>query len=251
MTQVGAPAVDGTEELGLHGRVAATPAKQVSFGGTWLDEYTYEVWVEGMVHETAVFAENVLLTRRVGMRLGEPLIVIEDHYENQGFEPAPHMVLQHFNLGFPLVDEEARLLLPPGNTRPRDDDAREGLKQCRSVTAPRDEYREQVFYHDLEPDAEGHVHVAVVNQAFDYDRGLAVALRYRAADYPNLIEWKMMKAGTYVLGIEPANCLVGGRVAQRQAGTLRMLQPGQSTTYRIEAAILTGVEVTELMSELE
>jgi hypothetical protein len=177
--------------------------------------------------------------------------VIEDRYVNEGFEPAPHMVLQHFNLGFPLIAPETRLILPPGSTEPRDERAREGLQQCCAFAAPQDGFDEQVFYHDLEPDREGYIRLAVVNQAFDSGRGLAVGFRYRWSEYPNLVEWKMMKAGTYALGIEPANCLVGGRQAERRAGTLQTLEPGQARTYRIETAVLTGSDVAELVTELD
>ena len=35
LTQVGSPCLDGDEELGLHGRVASIPARQVAWGAEW------------------------------------------------------------------------------------------------------------------------------------------------------------------------------------------------------------------------
>jgi hypothetical protein len=36
-----------------------------------------------------------------------------------------------------------------------------------------------------------------------------------------------------VLGIEPANCYVEGRAAERARGTLAVLEPGESRTYEL------------------
>jgi hypothetical protein len=47
----------------------------------------------------------------------------------------------------------------------------------------------------------------------------------------------MPGAGTHVLGIEPANCHVGGRAAERAQGTLVMLEPGQQIRYELELEI--------------
>jgi hypothetical protein len=237
LTQVGSPCQDGTEELGLHGRVAQIPAQQVSWGAEWRAEQ-YVIWVEGQVRETAVFGENLLLHRRIWMRLDNPAFYVEDRVENQGFTPVPHMFLQHINLGFPLIDETARLVLPAHTTQPRDEAARLGLESCCEFSAPIPGYMEQVFYHDLKPNDEGQVKVNLENPAFDQGRGLGVMLRYAKADYPIFVEWKMMGEGLYVVGLEPANCHVGGRCKEREMGTLPMLAPQEKRTYRLEVALL-------------
>ena len=38
-------------------------------------------------------------------------------------------------------------------------------------------------------------------------------------------------AGLHVLGIEPANCYVEGRAAERARGSLQYLEPGESRRY--------------------
>jgi hypothetical protein len=43
--------------------------------------------------------------------------------------------------------------------------------------------------------------------------------------------------GIHVLGIEPANCHVGGRAAERAAGTLRTLQAGETVENMVKIAI--------------
>ena len=233
LTQVGSPCVDGADELGQHGRAAGLPARNVSYGGRWQDD-AYVVWVEGTARETAVFGDDVALTRRVWLRLDEPRLWIEDRVENMGLAASPHMFLQHINLGFPLVDATTRLELPPHTTQPRDEAARPGMGQYSEFSGPIAGYHEQVFYHDLQPDAQGMVTARLVNPAFGGGRGLQVGLRYPRADYPILVEWKMMGEGLYVVGLEPSNCHVEGRVRERERGTLPMLAPGEVRQYRLE-----------------
>jgi hypothetical protein len=47
----------------------------------------------------------------------------------------------------------------------------------------------------------------------------------------------MMGNNTYVLGLEPANCLVEGRHKERERGTLQFIQPGEKKDFRIEITV--------------
>ena len=236
LTQVGSPCQDGGEELGQHGRIAQTPARQVSWGAEWQGDQ-FVLWVEGKVRETAVFGENLLLHRRIWTTLDSSTFWVEDQVENQGFSPAAHMFLQHINLGFPLVDETTCLELPAHTTQPRDEEARLGLAKCCEFSAPVSGYQEQVFYHDLQPDAGGLVELRLVNPALAGGSGLGVGLRYAKADYPIFVEWKMMGEGLYVVGLEPANCHVGGRCQEREMGSLPTLAPQEKRNYRLEVQL--------------
>ena len=233
LTQVGSPCNDQGEALGLHGRLSNLPARDVCWGGEWQGD-DYLIYVQGALRETAVFGEDILLVRRIWMNLGEPRFRIEDRVENQGFSPVPHMFLQHINLGFPLVDASTRLELPKRRTQPRDAAAKPGLDYCCEFSEPVPGYQEQVFYHDLESDSDGMVVVRLVNPEFNDGSGLEVSIKYRRSEYPILVQWKMMGEGLYVVGLEPANCHVEGRCAERERGTLQILQPGEVRIYHLE-----------------
>ena len=125
------------------------------------------MWVEGTVRQAVMFGENISLRRRVGMWLSGTRFWIEDTVENHSFQPVPHMFLQHFNLGFPLVDAGTRLELPKHTTRPRDEIAQAGFADYNVFEEPQAGYQEQVFYHNLQADAEGQVEVRLVNPEFD------------------------------------------------------------------------------------
>jgi hypothetical protein len=238
LNQVGSPGEDDGEALGLHGRVAGIPARDVRWGGEWRDD-DYFLYVEGTVRQVSVFGEDLSLRRRVSMWMTGSRFWIEDIVENHAFTPVPHMFLQHFNLGFPLVDATTRLEMPQHTTEPRDEIANLGASRYNIFEEPQAGYQEQVFYHHLHADEAGQVQVRLVNPNFNHGQGLGVYWRYNLADYPRFVQWKMMGEGLYVVGIEPSNCYVSGRSEERQNGTLQMLAPEEIRQYRMEVGFFS------------
>jgi Domain of unknown function (DUF4432) len=111
LQNVGPPGARDGEALGSHGHISNTPALRVSHEARW-DEEGCALEVRGEVREGRVFGANLVLRRTISARAGESRIRIEDIVENQGFEPQPLMLLYHMNLGWPLLDETARLVGP-------------------------------------------------------------------------------------------------------------------------------------------
>lgn len=235
MTQVGSPCTDEGESLGQHGRLSLLPAARVRQETRWEgNECTLEV--SGEMREATPFNENLLLRRAVGVRLGEPVITLRDTVRNEGASAAPLMMLYHVNAGWPIVSDGARLLLRGGQTEARDEAARPGLAEARRFSAPVRGYQEQVFYHTLLPDHDGFA-AALLR---DEQQRLGLYVRYRQAELPRFVEWKMMGHGFYVVGMEPANCKVEGRARERAAGTLQFLAPGEERHFLVQIGVLEG-----------
>lgn len=229
--------IDG-ESFTMHGRIGNMPASEVAWGTTWQgDECLF--WIEGVVRESRVFGEDMTLRRRIETRLGANTLRIENTVRNEGWRAEGHMILFHMNPGFPLLDDGARLWVDALEVRPRDDEAREGLEVYDRFTAPQGDFKEQVFVLDLRPDAQGYTCATVVNERLD--GGLGLRLRFRKDQLPWLMEWRQLGQGTYVLGMEPANCpTIEGRAEAVKRGTLPTLQPGEERRYDIEVAVLAG-----------
>jgi hypothetical protein len=232
LTYLGAPDTDEGEALGLHGRLSHLPARRMRVGEDWQgDDCVF--WVEGEMREARPFGENLRLTRRITTRLGESRILVHDRVENMAEKACPLMILYHINLGFPLLDETCHLVAEPHPVKPRDAIAAPGLDEWMRFQPPTPGYSEQVFYHDLPADESGWAGVTVVNPTLD----LSLTVRCQKATLPNLIEWKQMGQGAYVLGLEPGNCFVEGRSRDRARGTLQFLEPGESRDFQVEIAV--------------
>ena len=92
-----------------------------------------------------------------------------------------------------------------------------------------------MFEHALEPDGDGWAQATVTSPG----AGLELEVRWdaSAAALPRMHQWVQPAAGIYVLGIEPANCSVLGRAADREAGRLPTLGPGEERTTRLEIRV--------------
>jgi hypothetical protein len=237
---VGMFSVDEGEELGLHGRLSNTPAELLSYGGEW-DGDEYDLWVTGQVRHYRVFGAHLILRRTVRTRLGANHLRIEDAVTNRGYERAPFQILYHCNFGYPVVSRDSELWVQTEQSEPRDEEAAKGFDRHTRFEDPTPGYAEQVFLHRPVADESGYARAVLVNRAMNYGG----YVRFRLAELPNLVQWKMMGQGTYVVGLEPANCGVHGRAVDRAEGTLRYLEPGETQSLSVEIGVLPDAEAIE------
>lgn len=228
-----------TEQLGIHGRVSHIPARDFSSGGQWEGD-DYVMWASGRMRETSVFGPNLCLTRKVSARLGEKCLFLDDVVENEGYYPTPHMLLYHINIGFPALDEGSALVSTTQKCTPRDDAAKVGLGDYARFQAPTRDFHERCYFHELKADADGFAYAAIVNKGFNSGEGFGVYIKYRLDQLDHFTEWKMNNLGTYVVGLEPANCLVEGRDVERARGALKHLKPGEQRSYNLEIGVLSS-----------
>jgi len=239
LTHLGVPTTDEGEELGLHGRYTAIPAREVSFGGRW-EGNRYVLWASGTVREVSAFGPNIALRRKVTAFLGESRFVIEDEIENEGWTRQPFMLLYHCNFGFPLLDAATRLYAPSRQALRRGDLEPAGEREWSGFEPPTPRAGEVCFYHEMAADRRGDVTVVLANESFGGGRGFGAYVRYRKRELPRFVQWKMPGAGAYVLGLEPGNCWTDGRDVERKRGTLRHLRPGERCSTRLEIGVLDG-----------
>ena len=191
------------------------------------------------MRETKLYGSYLELIRNYVVLMDQPKINITDTIENIGFRTAPVMILYHFNLGYPLLDENTELLSGKSKVTPTDyGDSKKDFKQYDKFSFPIKDYDFQVFYHDIEPDADNYSNVALVNKSYNNGQGIGIRLRYNKDSLPYLIQWKYLAEGEYVCGLEPANSLVRGRNIEREEGNLKTLEPGEKITFNLEIKIL-------------
>ncbi len=240
---VALPNDDEGEHFGLHGRASNLPAKNVCYDAAWQgDEYVLSA--KGKVRESRVFGENVLLTRTISTKLGCNTIWIEDVFENQAFEPSPFMILYHLNAGFPVLDEESELLIN-SEIIPRDEAAAQGLEVARRGATPTPGFKEQVHQHQVTPGQDGWATAVLANRRFNNGQGLGLCVRYQPVELPYFWQWRMVGEGTYVMGLEPANCHLMGRGEERRQGRLPILAAGETRSHHLEIKVLTSQQEIE------
>lgn len=233
LDQFANPSVEGGEEFGLHGRIGNLPAEQVGYRTYWEgDDYRLEI--TGTVRQARLFGENLALKRRISTSLGSSAITIDDEVTNLGWDRAPHMLMYHFNLGFPLVGPAAELDFPKKAVHPRTPLAGQHIDTHMQLLPPTPGFSEWVYVMDVEPEADGFATARITNR----EAGLAASLRFSATTLPHLVQWKMMGQGAYVLGVEPANTsAMEGRTDARSKGVLVELEPGESKHYSLTFSV--------------
>ena len=239
LTNVGAPAPDSAlNGQGLHGRIGHLPAHNVQVAQGW-EGNDYVLRVTGTMRETSVFGENLTLTRTISTRLGATSIHLRDVVTNEGFRKTGLMLLYHCNIGWPALDAGSTLIAPSRRVAPRDEEARKDAVQWNRMDPPAHGYAEKVYYHDMQPERDGTVTVALANDGFERDEGFGVYIKYNTRQLPRFTQWKMMGEQEYVAGLEPCNCGVEGRHVDEELGLLDYLRPGENRTFDIEFGPLT------------
>jgi hypothetical protein len=235
----GPPSTDAGVELGQHGRASSLPARGLAWDAEWVgDEYVLRA--RGRMKQVSFHGEHLQLTREITARLGENRFAIHDVVENLAGRPEPHQILYHFNVGFPLLDDGSELEVKTARIEGLDDHAKAVEATAHQIHGPVYGFQEQVLVRDVEPDADGWASARVVNRAFDGGRGLALTIRYHKAELPYLWQWRNLRERAYVMGVEPGNAHMSGRVYNREHGTLPILEPGERREYHLEVEAAHG-----------
>jgi len=232
LTHLGPPSVDEGETLGLHGRYSTIPAKQVSDRSMWIDG-EYHIKLSGTTEEGSIFGNKLRLVREISSVVGKNELEITDKITNFGYQPSPYTILYHINLGYPLLSEDAELIVEPEDTIPRDENARTGMNEFRKFIKPEDTYNEQVFLHRMKAGENGIAEATLLNRKL----GVRLTVKFNTDQLPYLTEWKMMGAGEYVLGLEPCNVPVKSRKQLREERSLPFLDPQASVLNKVTISI--------------
>jgi hypothetical protein len=228
LRNVGVP----SEGHGMHGRASHLRARDVAVSRALVDGEAV-LTATAVIDEVDVFGAHLRLERMLRTRTGRGLVELEDRTTNLGTTEEAAPLLYHVNLGAPLLDADARVEVPEADAVPRDAVAREGLDAVTRPGSPVVGAEEVVVEHVYGDAGPPEGRAEVVNESL----GLAVGVTWERGSLPRLWQWVHRRAGVYALGIEPANCSVLGRAADRAAGTLPLLAPGEErvTRLRIEA----------------
>ena len=226
LRNVGTPS--GTQPL--HGEISREAAEQLS-----IQNQGGNIKISGVLYEGALFDCNLVLAREIETAYGCNEISITDTVTNRGENPEFTEILYHCNLGYPFISECIKFVSAEHNVIGRDDAAKADVANWDKYPAPLANFAEYCYCHELPADADGWAEIAVQNP----ELGIALTFSYDTSTLPRLMEWKKPSKNAYLLGMEPTNSSLAGCEADKANGLGKILQPGESITYRMKIKFST------------
>ncbi|MFC8599493.1 DUF4432 family protein [Isoptericola sp. NPDC057191] len=245
---------------GQHGTHHVTPAHDVRWwrersgagaragdGGDGGDEI--EVHVAGSVAHSSLYGARVVVEREIVVATGRPWVEVRDVVRNVGAAPVGVPLLYHVNLGAAVLVEGSRLeadaeAAVPAGPLPAGRDA-----VTFPCPAPGESY--VVAEHPAVRATDGRARAVVrptglpvaPDQGSGSDGGAEVVVEWRAATMPRLYSWLWPAAGSWVLGVEPANAPLVGPERDLPHGGAPVLAPGETWECGVRIGVQVGVQV--------
>lgn len=244
LTHIGGPESDEHGQRGLHDEISNLPATIESVIQPDPNRGKLEMSITGTIKQTQALGPNLEMRRTISATLGEPVIRLHDEVYNSGNTVAPHMVLYHFNFGWPLVDEGTELIWngpwQPRETGDNNKIFKEGnnFKTCRGALDDHSGRGEEAAFIDIKSGEDGQCTCGLYNKQLN----LALALRFQKDQLPWLTNWQHFGKREYVTGIEPGTHRVIGQAKARANNELLFLAPGETKHYDLEIELMEDAE---------
>ncbi len=210
LTQAGSPCISDGEELGQHGDISTAQAEDLCIETKLEGDYP-EIIIKAKMRSGIIFGRNLWVYREYRIFPGENKIFMKDVVENRGEKALPYMILYHYNIGYPLLDETIVFETNAEYIRPRDTEAEKGISWREGFIKPEAGFKEQVFYYKSRGEK---CYAGIYNKSLQ----TGVKILVKQDQLPDIIQWKTAGQGDYVMGIEPANCYPEGREKQKEYG---------------------------------
>lgn len=210
-----------------HGRIHSISAENV---GTNIENGC--ITVKGIARETALFGHSLELNRTITSKIGSSKIEIDDVLTNNTPADEEYMIIYHMNFGFPFLSPELNVKLPDNVvTRPVTDHAAEYTGRETQMTMPIDGEEETLFTHTIKEEARGGMSYVVLENP---KLGIGARLGYKTDTLPIMAQWRCMRSGEYVLGIEPTNSYIMNRKSERENGTIGHIKAFETIRMHVE-----------------
>jgi hypothetical protein len=192
-----------TPTAGMHGRHSHLPATDVRTD-VRRDGDGFVCEVAATVEDVSMFRRRIVVRRSITTRTDDPVVVLRDVIENQGYEATPLPLLYHLNLGAPLVHPGSRVRTASTRVVAREPVGH--VPDASLVPQPLDAPTEAVFEH-VGPEVVDGVGRAVVTSPV---WGTAAVVTWSAATLPRLYQWVWPARRGWALALEPSNAALFG-----------------------------------------
>ena len=206
----GLDAIGGVEGHPIHGRIHSVPAEIKELAA---DEDGVKIVAE--IRDTALFGENLVMTRTIETKVGSDELKLTDRIENRAFVDGKYCMLYHINAGYPLVDVGAKVSGQFVKSLPRNDWAKHEMKTMLEVEEPVPGFEENCFLHETKDGV-----MTLTNRKLGKRFSVKSSLK-------KFVQWKSRASGDFVMAFEPCTCWLDGYLKYQ------VLKPGKSVTNTV------------------
>ncbi len=232
LRNVGSPCVVDGEEFAQHGRIHNAPAEDISVDAGW-DGDEYRISLKGVMREAVLYKENLHFTRKIETALGSKSFKITDTLANLALREEQVCILYHFNIGYPVIDEGAKLLIPSGDivNEPLNGRPTRWEESLAAVPAPQPNANTTLFMRLDDED----IRIGLSNEKLAGFKG--IYMKYKKSQLPCFTMWRNYLQGDYVLGLEPGTVYPENRENSLKKNRMVKLQPMEEMKLEIEFGI--------------
>ncbi len=200
----GLDSVGAREGYDLHGSLHNIPARVTR---VCCDEKG--IAAEAEISDTALFAKNLVLCRKIYSAFGSDTLEISDTLENRGACAEAYCLLYHVNVGYPMLDAGARVEGDVSQVIPRTVWAEKQIALREEISMPEAGVEETCCFLKF-----GQPKASLVNEKL----GKKFSLAWSGDTLPHFVQWKSMASGDYALGLEPCTTELDDRFSYRELG---------------------------------
>ena len=185
----GLDSVGGREGYELHGTLHNIPAEIIR-----AECNENGIIVEAIIRDTALFGKNLVLKRKIFAAIGGDSLTLEDTLINEGYKDEEYCLLYHINVGYPMLDDGAKIVAEIESYTPRTAWAKQSEATIYEMSASVPNQEETCYFLKLRKPQ-----ITLVNKIL----GKKFTVSYSGDTLPHFVEWKSMASGDYALGLEP------------------------------------------------
>lgn len=231
------------EFFGFHGRIGQTPAEEICVERVLNAEKPY-ILLKGKTREGRLFGSSVELSREIRVEYESSEILIRDTITNYGATEEPIFLLYHYNMGYPLIDENAEFMTSHEYEKPVDENAAKDEADRLTFKQPEVKVPERCYYYKQRKSGD-----KAFGACINRKKGLGVMIYTNPEELPLMCQWKSWASGDYVMGIEPCNCYGDGRAEHIKRGQIEVIPPYGSKTKESRIEFLDKAKIEALCSD--
>lgn len=216
----GLDSVGGREGFELHGTFHNIPAKITR---AECDENG--ITVEALIRDTSLFGKNLVVKRRIFSAIGSESVSLEDTLINEDYTDREYCLLYHINVGYPMLDEGAKVVADVKSCEPRTPWSEQHQETAFEMGGCVPGWEEVCYFLTLaKPE------ISLVNEKI----GKRFTVSYSGDTLPHFVEWKSRASGDYAMGLEPCTTELDGRFAYKT------IKPGEKVGFAVTLAVKSG-----------